>query len=114
MLSRDVKGERGFRTTSASCRVGFADFHTSTRGHWSIENLEHRPRDTVWQEGDQQAYLGNGPRNTAALRNLALGALAINGITKITETVQKIGRTTTAQPHYSCSHSVTTIRRRRL
>ncbi|MFG2089089.1 ISAs1 family transposase [Spirillospora sp. NPDC048824] len=69
-----------------------ADFHTSTRGHWSIENLEHRPRDTVWQEGDQQAYLGNGPRNTAALRNLALGALAINGITKITETVQKIGR----------------------
>lgn len=69
-----------------------ADFHTSTRGHWSIENLEHRPRDTVWREDDQQAHLGNGPRNTAALRNLALGVLAVNGITKITETVQKIGR----------------------
>jgi predicted transposase YbfD/YdcC len=69
-----------------------ADFHTCTRGHWAIENLEHRPRDTVWREDDQQAYLGNGPRNTATLRNLALGALAINGITKITETVQKIGR----------------------
>lgn len=69
-----------------------ADFHTCTRGHWGIENLEHRPRDTVWREDDQQAYLGNGPRNTAALRNLALGVLAVNGITKITETVQRIGR----------------------
>ncbi|CND76458.1 transposase for IS2404 [Mycobacterium tuberculosis] len=69
-----------------------ADFHTRTRGHWSIENLEHRPRDTVWREDDQQAYLGNGPRNTAALRNLALGALAVNGITKIIQTVQWIGR----------------------
>lgn len=69
-----------------------ADFHTCTRGHWAIENLEHRPRDTVWREDDQQAYLGNGPRNTAALRNLALGVLAINGITKITETIQRIGR----------------------
>jgi predicted transposase YbfD/YdcC len=69
-----------------------ADFHTGTRGHWAIENLEHRSRDTVWHEDDQQAYLGNGPCNTAALRNLALGVLAINGIMKITETVQWIGR----------------------
>jgi predicted transposase YbfD/YdcC len=69
-----------------------ADFHTCTRGHWAIENLEHRARDTVWREDDQQTYLGNGPRNAAALRNLALGVLAINGITKTTETVQRIGR----------------------
>ncbi|TDD60613.1 hypothetical protein E1293_45610 [Actinomadura darangshiensis] len=69
-----------------------AGFHNRTRGHWSIDNLEHRARDTVWREDDQQAYLGNGPRNTAALRNLGLGVLAINAITKITETVQRIGR----------------------
>lgn len=63
-----------------------------TRGHWSIENLEHRPRDTIWREDDHQAYQGNGPRNAATLRNLALGILALNGITKLTETIQKIGR----------------------
>jgi predicted transposase YbfD/YdcC len=77
--------------TSRASMTG-ADFHTCTRRHWSIKNLEHRPRDTVWREDDQQAYLGNGPRNTAALRNLALGVLAMHGIAKITETVQRIGR----------------------
>lgn len=44
---------------------------------------EHRPRDTVWREDDQQAYTGNGPRTMASLRNLSLGLFAINGITKI-------------------------------
>lgn len=69
-----------------------ADISGHTRRHWGIENLTHRPRDTVWREDHQQAYLGNGPHVMATLRNLALGLLAINGITKITETIQKIGR----------------------
>jgi hypothetical protein len=62
------------------------------RPAWGIENLEHRPRDTVWREDDQQAYLGNGPRVMATFRNLALGLFGIHSITKITETVQAIGR----------------------
>jgi hypothetical protein len=57
-----------------------------------IENLEHRPRDTVWREDDQQARHGNGPRAMATLRNLALGLFAIHGITQIKQTVQSIGR----------------------
>jgi predicted transposase YbfD/YdcC len=69
-----------------------AEISTHTRRHWGIENLEHRPRDTVWREDDQQAYLGNGPRVMATFRNLALGLFAINGITKIKQTVQAIGR----------------------
>ncbi|WP_433347583.1 ISAs1 family transposase [Microtetraspora malaysiensis] len=69
-----------------------ADISCRTRGHWGIENLEHRPRDTVWREDDQQAYLGNGPRAVATLRNLALGLFSLHGITKIKETVQAIGR----------------------
>jgi len=69
-----------------------ADISGHTRRHWGIENLEHRPRDTIWREDDQQAYLGNGPRAMATLRNLALGLLTIHGITKITETIQAIGR----------------------
>ena len=48
--------------------------------------------DTVWREDDQQPHRGNGPRVMATLRNLSLGLFAINGITKITETVQAIGR----------------------
>jgi predicted transposase YbfD/YdcC len=67
-----------------------AEISGHTRRHWGIENLEHRPRDTVWREDDQQAYLGNGPRVMATFRNLALGLFDINRITKITETVQAI------------------------
>jgi predicted transposase YbfD/YdcC len=63
-----------------------------TRQHWSIENLEHWPRDTVWHEDDHQAYTGNGPRAMATLRNLALGLFAIHDLTKIKQTVQAIGR----------------------
>lgn len=91
LAGRPTSKETVLMVTSRTSMTS-ADFHTCTRGHWTIENLEHRPRDTVWREDDQQAYLGNGPRNTAALRNLALGVLAVNGITKITETVQRIGR----------------------
>ncbi|HEY3036173.1 MAG TPA: hypothetical protein VGJ54_16125 [Streptosporangiaceae bacterium] len=31
-----------------------AEISAHTRRHWGIENLEHRPRDTVWREDDQQ------------------------------------------------------------
>jgi predicted transposase YbfD/YdcC len=71
-----------------------ADISAHTRRHWGIENLEHRPRDTVWREDDHQAWAGNGPRAMATLRNLALGLFSIHGITKIKETVQAIGRNT--------------------
>ncbi|WP_433462769.1 ISAs1 family transposase [Spirillospora sp. CA-128828] len=78
----------------ATSRPGLtaAQISGHTRRHWGIENLQHRPRDTVWREDDQQAHHGNGPRVMATLRNLSLGLFAINGITKITETVQAIGR----------------------
>ena len=69
-----------------------AEISAHTRRHWGIENLEHRPRDTIWREDDQHAHHGNGPRATATLRNLALGLLAIHGITKIKQAVQSIGR----------------------
>lgn len=68
-----------------------AEIAAHARRHWGIENLEHRARDTVWHEDDHQAYLGNGPRTMATLRNLALGLFTIHGITKIKETVQAIG-----------------------
>jgi predicted transposase YbfD/YdcC len=77
---------------TSRAHLSAAEISGHTRRHWGIENLEHRPRDTVWREDDQQPYLGNGPRAMATLRNLALGLFAIHGITKIKETVQAIGR----------------------
>jgi predicted transposase YbfD/YdcC len=66
--------------------------HTHVRLHWGIENRVHYIRDTTWREDSCQTHVGNGPRNLAALRNLALGLLRIHGVTKIKETVESIGR----------------------
>ena len=44
-----------------------AEISAHTRRHWGIKNLEHRPRDTIWRQDDQQAHHGNGPRAMATL-----------------------------------------------
>jgi hypothetical protein len=46
---------------TSRARLTAAEISHHTRQHWGIENLEYRPRDTVWHEDNQQAYLGNGP-----------------------------------------------------
>lgn len=43
------------------------------RGQWGIENLLHWPRDVVFGEDQQGAYIGNGPHSMTILRNLVLG-----------------------------------------
>jgi predicted transposase YbfD/YdcC len=80
-------------TSRAHLPAGEISAHT--RQHWGIENLVHRPRDTVRREDDHHAYRGNGPRITATFRNLALGLFATHGITKIKQTAQAIGRNPT-------------------
>jgi predicted transposase YbfD/YdcC len=69
-------------------RLTAAEISAHARRHWGIENLEHRTRDTVWHEDDQEVYVGNGPRVMATLRNLSLGLFAIHGITKVKQTGQ--------------------------
>lgn len=91
LAGQPVSKETALVLTSRS-HLSAAQISGHTRTHWGIENLEHRPRDTVWREDNQQPYLGNGPRVMATLRNLALGLFAIHGIIKIKETVQAIGR----------------------
>ncbi|WP_405084386.1 ISAs1 family transposase [Microbispora sp. NBC_01389] len=81
-IGRPVSKEVVLCVTSRKDLTG-EGFSRYVRGHWGIENLEHRARGTVWYEDAQQAYLGHGPRNMAALRNLALSALALHGIMKI-------------------------------
>jgi len=53
------------------------------RGHWSIENQLHWVRDVSFDEDRSQVRTGHGPQVMAALRNLAITALRLSGITNI-------------------------------
>ena len=45
------------------------------RGHWQIENCDHRVKDVTMGEDASLVHLGNGPSVMAALRDLALSLL---------------------------------------
>ncbi len=53
------------------------------RGHWSIENKIHWVRDVTYDEDRSQIRTGTGPAVMAALRNAAIGALRLTGVTNI-------------------------------
>jgi predicted transposase YbfD/YdcC len=53
------------------------------RGHWSIENKTHWVRDVTYDEDRSQIHTGTGPHVMAALRNAAIGALRLAGVTNI-------------------------------
>ena len=48
------------------------------RGHWSVENLNHRQRDDVYGEDACLTRTGNGPANRASLNNIALAVIFAN------------------------------------
>jgi predicted transposase YbfD/YdcC len=52
------------------------------RGHWAIDAL-HWVRDVSFDEDRSQVRTGNGPQIMAALRNLVITALRLNGVTNI-------------------------------
>ncbi|MBQ0905238.1 ISAs1 family transposase, partial [Micromonospora sp. U21] len=53
------------------------------RGHWSIENKVHWVRDVTYDEDHSQIRTGTGPQVMAVLRNAAIGALRLTGVTNI-------------------------------
>jgi predicted transposase YbfD/YdcC len=53
------------------------------RRHWHIENQIHWVRDVIYDEDRSQIRTGTGPQVMAALRNAAIGALRITGVTNI-------------------------------
>jgi predicted transposase YbfD/YdcC len=61
------------------------------RGQWGIESV-HWVRDTAWDEDANTGYAGNGPQAMAALRNLAVSLLYLNGVREVTRTLQAIAR----------------------
>jgi predicted transposase YbfD/YdcC len=53
------------------------------RRHWHIENKLHWVRDVTYDEDRSQIRTGTGPQVMAALRNAAIGALRLAGVTNI-------------------------------
>jgi predicted transposase YbfD/YdcC len=68
------------------------DLATWIRGHRSIENRLHYVRDVTYGEDHSQTRTGNAPRNMAALRNLAIGALRLTGATNLAQAIRHLSR----------------------
>ena len=49
-----------------------------SRGHWSIENKLHLPRDTTYREDHSRIRKHHGARSLASLKNLAIGLHALS------------------------------------
>ena len=45
------------------------------RGHWAVENPNHRQRDRAFGEDACLTRTGNGPANRASLNNIALAVI---------------------------------------
>ncbi|MFI7635190.1 ISAs1 family transposase [Nonomuraea sp. NPDC049400] len=72
-----------------------ADLAAWIRGHWSIENRLHYVRDVTYAEDHSQVRTGNAPRAMATLRNLAIGALRLNGAGNIAQAIRYTSRDAT-------------------
>ena len=53
------------------------------RGHWGTENRLHWVRDVVFGEDQSQVRTGSAPQVLAALRNLVIGMLRLDGVKNI-------------------------------
>ncbi|MFD9286673.1 hypothetical protein ACFWD7_58170 [Streptomyces mirabilis] len=64
------------------------------RDPWQIEALHH-VRDTTFGDDASQSRTGNAPRAMAAWRNLAIGALQLNGARNIAAGLRRNARDAT-------------------
>jgi len=71
--------------------AGAATLERFWRGHWSIENRVHYPRDVTFGEDAGQAHRGQTPQALAALRNALLSALRAAGWTSIADALRHYG-----------------------
>ena len=82
-----LRGAATRQTTYAITSLGYHQAHPALlaewlRAHWGIEAV-HWVRDVTFDEDRSQVRTGAGPRNLAALRNLAISALRLGGTTNI-------------------------------
>ena len=79
-----LRGAARRQTVYAITSLGHDQAHPGLLGdwlrqHWGIENSLHWVRDVTFDEDRSQVRTGAGPRNLAALRNLAISALRLTG-----------------------------------
>ena len=71
--------EEAFLLTSLGAgRASPAELLALNRGHWAVENNNHRVRDTALGEDACPARTGNGPINRASPDNIALAVVFAN------------------------------------
>lgn len=91
-----ISAETAYYLTSLPATLaGPAELDRLVRGHWGIENRVHYVRDVTFDEDRSQAFTGNGPRNLATCRNLAISALRLAGHTNIARAVRYVARNIT-------------------
>jgi hypothetical protein len=80
------------------------------RGHWSIENKLHLPRDTTYREDHSRIRKHHGARSLASLKNLAIGlhALGVFDTRKSScKTIPKMNRKLTRYPQSAINFCIT-------
>jgi predicted transposase YbfD/YdcC len=86
-----VQEETSYAVTSLPLSVGPADLQAVWRGHWTIENRVHYPRDVTLGEDAGQQRRGSTPQALAALRNGLLSLWRALGWTNIADAVRHYG-----------------------
>ncbi len=66
-------------TSLSRARVTLQQIEAFRRGHWTIENVTHYPRDESFGEDRSQVRAGQAPQALAALRNAVAALLRIEG-----------------------------------
>jgi DDE family transposase len=65
-------------TSRPAQQMSAAQFQSSRRGHWTIENPIHYVRDVTFGEDRSTARTRHAPQNLATLRNLVIGLCGLD------------------------------------
>jgi hypothetical protein len=80
------------------------------RGHWSIENKLHLPRDTTYREDHCRIRKHHGARSLASLKNLAIGLHAFGAFNtrkSPCKTIPKMNRKLARYPQIAINFCIT-------
>jgi len=97
----------------SSLPVEKADEHrllALNRGHWSIENKLHLPRDTTYREDHSRIRKHRGARSLASLKNLAIGLHALGRFDtrkSPAKTIPKMNRKLARHPQIAINFCIT-------
>lgn len=113
--TRTQKGITSIETVCGitSLRAQEADEHrllALNRGHWSIENKLHLPRDTTYREDHSRIRKHHGARSLASLKNLAVGVHALgvfDTLKSSCKSIPKMNRKLARHPQIAINFCIT-------